>query len=89
MNEDEPAWRRELRAALERWDPYEVEAPMRMKGGLLDTVLPHIQAAEERGRREAAEKIRARYGRHRPWGVWVEGWRAAADYIDPAKPESS
>jgi hypothetical protein len=53
MDEEEPAWRAELREAIHRWDPYETEAPLRMKGGLLDTVLPHIKAAEQRGRREA------------------------------------
>lgn len=57
MDEEEPAWRAELREAIHRWDPYETEAPLRMKGGLLDTVLPHIEAAEARGRRQALDAV--------------------------------
>lgn len=61
MSEEEPAWRAELREAIHGWDPYETEPPLRMEGGLLDTILPHIQAAEQRGReaalREAAKEL--------------------------------
>ncbi len=84
MSEEEPAWRAELVRELSKFDAY--------PDTWLPAVEPHIQAAEERGRREAlkeaAEKIRA--DSHHPLiqrdGKFYGGMHHAAELIDPDTP---
>lgn len=82
MDEEEPAWRAELRAAIHRWDEWGVEVPLRMAGGLLDTLIPHIQAAEQRGRDESSRRwegvLKADWARYRG-NVLDEVWKAMRD----------
>lgn len=98
MSTEEPAWKAELRKAVAPWAPYETKQPDdsdEYPEGLMATLLPHIQAAEERGRREAlreaAEDLRDAIGRQDYEGEnersksFVSGWRLAADHIDPDK----
>ena len=101
MSKEEPAWRTELREAIHKWDEWEIEAPLRMKGGLLDTLIPHILAAEQRGFQagvnktgDSVGKLRARLARVRKlsedWAVLRTHGGAAyelrAVLDDPDKP---
>jgi hypothetical protein len=56
MDKEEPAWRAELRGSLEALTEWAFEkGPGLTKAGM-EIVLPHILAAERRGRREAWDK---------------------------------
>lgn len=52
MNEEEPAWRAELREVLD-------EEFISSGAEIFDLVVPYIQAAEERGRRQALSAVSA------------------------------
>ena len=89
MSTEGPAWKAEPKSAVlnavidsekfrgVRWTP--------TTDAVMEAVGPHIKAAEERGRREAAAFLRS------PWraGGFASGERAAileaADLIDPDK----
>jgi len=107
MSTEEPAWKAELRQqiteALARADGHRWIHITDARRAVLteayaakvDALLPHVQAAEERGRREAlrkaAEDLRDVVGRQDYEGEdervkrFVAGWRQAADHIDPDK----
>lgn len=82
MSTEEPAWKAELRKdAKDRIGCYTPDE-------VLAVVLPHIQAAEERGRREAlreaAQKLR-KESRSRISGIGRSFYAHSADLIDPDK----
>lgn len=94
MNTEEPAWKAELREALEERFPLIRNAVTR--DAIRVFVAEQIQAAEQRGReaalREAAAELRESIGttdypHETDWvSRYVAGWRHAADLIDPDKP---
>lgn len=90
MDEEEPAWRAELREALDERFPYVRNAVMR--DAIREFVTEQIEFAEQRGRQEAlaeaAEKIRLRGAAHLALGRPIWPFYEAADLIDPAKAES-
>lgn len=53
MDEEEPAWRAELKASIREFDAYYTKE-------WLQLLEPHIQAAEERGRREALRQAQCK-----------------------------
>jgi hypothetical protein len=81
MSEEEPAWRAELKDLLD-------ERFISSGEEIFDLVEPHIRAAEQRGRREAAEEIRRQchegHDQIKCVPCFVHGYDA--DLIDPDKP---
>lgn len=95
MDEKEPAWeaalRRDIRDALAKSDGYEPDwlSPHHYQdetAAILRVFDSHIQAAEERGRREALTEAAGKIRKH-PGLLYTRD--AAADLIDPAKPGPS
>lgn len=86
MSTEEPAWKAELEDALKRAD---YDFPIEQIHDLADQIVPHIQAAEERGRREAAMEIRDSVetwdGMSEYAAACMGGKAAAADLLDPDK----
>jgi hypothetical protein len=82
MDEEEPAWRAELRGTLEALTEWAYEkGPGLTKAGL-DLVLSHIKAAEKRGRdapsKRWADVLKADWSRYRG-SVLEEVWKAMRD----------
>lgn len=95
MDEEEPAWRAELREALDERFPYVRNTVTR--DAIREFVTEQIEFAEQRGRQEAlrevAEKIRHHWYPRVPGNpLFTQGMDAgmdkAADLIDPARVES-
>lgn len=80
---EEPAWRRELGDKIEEQLGWRADS-------VLDVVVPHIKATEQRGRdealREAAEKIRRGWDETRGATQASKVMAFAADLIDPSEP---
>lgn len=95
LSEDECSSEHPIRVAAWTFDVVsDIEAPVNWIAAVVDTALaPHIQSAEERGRRqalaEAAEKIRRGWDETRGATQAAKVMAFAADLIDPAKPEQS
>lgn len=88
MSKEEPAWKAELREAIHKWDEWEIEAPLRMKGGLLDTLIPHILAAEQRGFQAGVNKTGDSVGKLREQlkTARAAAIREVADHLESIEP---
>jgi hypothetical protein len=80
MSQEEPAWRAELVEDLSKYDAYASQ--------WLPLVEPHIQAAEERGRREALcaigaeiEVLRDAVPQMSAREAWKRGYEGALAYM--------
>lgn len=85
MSTEEPAWKSAFKHAIYMASYNAIPTV----DEVLEHLLPHIQAAEERGRREAAMEIRDSVetwdGMSEYAAACMGGKAAAADLIDPDK----
>ncbi|MGN6126744.1 MAG: hypothetical protein ACTHON_09280 [Humibacter sp.] len=77
MSQEEPAWRAELRKTIWDFAPHEdlyIDQWM-------ERLAPHIQAAEERGRREALSDLEVAYESHRCKNSGSPGLRLPCEHV--------